>query len=458
MSEWKNYCIGDLCSTISNTYNGSDDKVVLINTSDVLDGKILNHNFVENKNLKGQFKKTFIKNDILYSEIRPANKRFAFIDFDKTNNYIVSTKLMVLRPDTTKVLPSFLFSILKSQTVIDELQHLAETRSGTFPQITFSSELAPMKVLLPNLDMQAKIVSILDSIEEKISTNTAINNNLEQQAQAIFKSWFVDFEPFGGTLPKFAELVPIEKICKIVTKGTTPTTLGFSFVEQGINFIKAESILDNHSFDYNKFAYIDEVTYKKLSRSILEAKDIVFTIAGTLGRFAIIDEEVIPANTNQAVAIIRADIGKIEPEYLYTFFLGNWHNNYYSKRIQQAVQANLNLTTIKSLPIILLSQEYRIKYLNIIKPILWQIKYNEKENRILTQLRDTLLPKLMSGEIAVSEVDISADKLYEPANESKLSAEPYNSSGSFASASKNLPSEQSSSADKLLFSEEKNIL
>ena len=203
MSEWKNYCIGDLCSTISNTYNGNDDKVVLINTSDVLDGKVSNHNFIENKNLKGQFKKTFIKNDISYSEIRPANKRFAFIDFDKTKNYITSTKLMVLRLGTTKVLPSFLFSILKSQTVIDELQHLAETRSGTFPQITFSSELAPMKVLLPNLDIQAKIVSILNSIEEKLSTNTAINNNLEQQIFTIFDNIFPNVRDGENTMSNY---------------------------------------------------------------------------------------------------------------------------------------------------------------------------------------------------------------------------------------------------------------
>lgn len=309
----------------------------------------------------------------------------------------------------------FIKYILLSKTFQDYLNNQA---TGTTIKNISLKQMREYNFLLPPLETQQKIAKVLSAIDDKIELNNSINNNLEQQAQAIFKSWFVDFEPFGGTMPKFAELVPIEKICKIVTKGTTPTTLGFSFVEQGINFIKAESILDNHSFDYNKFAYIDEVTYKKLSRSILEPKDIVFTIAGTLGRFAIIDEEVIPANTNQAVAIIRADIGKIEPEYLYTFFLGNWHNNYYSKRIQQAVQANLNLTTIKSLPIILLSQEYRIKYLNIIKPILWQIKYNEKENRILTQLRDTLLPKLMSGEIDVSKVEIdnilenqSADKL-----------------------------------------------
>jgi len=100
------------------------------------------------------------------------------------------------------------------------------------------------------------------------------------------------------------------------------------------------------------------------------------------------------------------------------------------------------------------------KYLSIITPILKQLKNLELEINILRQLRDTLLPKLMSGEIDVSNVNIdekfvssSADKLYEPACESKLSAEPYNSSGSFASASKNLPFGLRPSADKLSFNE-----
>ena len=97
MAEWIECTIGDLCSTISDTYKGKDEKVVLVNTSDVLEGKVLNHTAVPNKNLKGQFKKTFKKHDILYSEIRPANKRFAFVDFENTSNYIASTKLMVLR-------------------------------------------------------------------------------------------------------------------------------------------------------------------------------------------------------------------------------------------------------------------------------------------------------------------------------------------------------------------------
>jgi len=177
MAEWVECTIGDLCNTISDTYKGKDEYVVLINTSDVLEGKVMNHETVANKNLKGQFKKTFKKDDILYSEIRPANKRFAFVDFENTSNYIASTKLMVLRHNDT-VLPEYLFALLKSNCVIDELQHLAETRSGTFPQITFSSELASMRVFLPDRETQKRIISVLSSIEKKIDKNLVINNNL----------------------------------------------------------------------------------------------------------------------------------------------------------------------------------------------------------------------------------------------------------------------------------------
>lgn len=178
MSNWNSTTIGNLCDSISDTYKRNDGHVVLINTSDVLEGNVLNHQPVLNQKLKGQFKKTFRINDILYSEIRPANKRFAFIDFKDTSHYIASTKLMVLRPRTDIVLPEFLFAILKSKNVVDELQYLAETRSGTFPQITFSSELAPMEVRVPDIPTQKRIVSVLKAIEDKIKINTAINENL----------------------------------------------------------------------------------------------------------------------------------------------------------------------------------------------------------------------------------------------------------------------------------------
>lgn len=170
--------IGDVCNSISSTYKRSDSEVVLINTSDVLNGIILNHILVSNKDLKGQFKKTFKKNDILYSEIRPANKRFAFVDIENTERYIASTKLMVIRPNCELIRPKFLYTILKSQSIIDELQALAETRSGTFPQITFEGEVSQLEFDLPSFDVQDKIVSILESIDNKIAVNQQINDNL----------------------------------------------------------------------------------------------------------------------------------------------------------------------------------------------------------------------------------------------------------------------------------------
>lgn len=227
----------------------------------------------------------------------------------------------------------------------------------------------------------------------------AVNDNLQQQLRSIFKAELTD----NPDLESMTQ-IPLSDLCLVVTKGTTPTTLGKPFVESGINFIKAESILADHSIDKSKFAFIDEETNALLKRSIIHAGDVVFTIAGTLGRFALIDENVLPANTNQAVAIIRADVEKVLPEYIYSCFIGEWHTDYYAKRVQQAVQANLSLTTIKSLPIPLLDDVKMGEYLKLILPIIKSIKVNEAQNKKLAALRDNLLPKLMSGAIDVSDI------------------------------------------------------
>lgn len=178
MSEgWKVGTIGDLCSTISKTYKSNDSHVVLINTSDVENGIILNHESVPNSNLKGQFKKTFQKGDILYSEIRPANKHYAFVDIDTTSNYIASTKLMVIRPNED-INPHYLYHILTNLDLIQEMQHLAETRSGTFPQITFESELSTYQIPLLQKEEQDKLGELFEKIDNQIFHNIKENKML----------------------------------------------------------------------------------------------------------------------------------------------------------------------------------------------------------------------------------------------------------------------------------------
>lgn len=290
----------------------------------------------------------------------------------------------------------FLYYLMKAI-----VPQLISKESGTVFGSVNRNDICSQEVDIPeDAEHQRVIARYLSAIDEKIETNHRINDNLQQQLCAIFMERFTNNPALESI-----QQVPLSELCSVVTKGTTPTTLGKPFVDRGINFLKAESILDNHSLDKGKFAHIDEETHDMLKRSVIYAGDIVFTIAGTLGRFALIDSDILPANTNQAVAIIRADKGKISPEYLYACFIGNWHNDYYSKRVQQAVQANLSLTTIKSLPIPVLTQDEMVSYMALISPIIRMLKQNEMENERLAALRDTLLPRLMSGEVDVSNID-----------------------------------------------------
>ena len=131
--------LGDVCDSVSVTFDKTKQQVVLINTSDVLEGEVTNHILVDNKGLKGQFKKTFQKNDILYSEIRPKNRRFAYIDFD-SDNYVASTKLMVIRANN-RVLPQYLYQIL----IIPDFYHISKDRSCKFSSFLVGFLPTPQK-------------------------------------------------------------------------------------------------------------------------------------------------------------------------------------------------------------------------------------------------------------------------------------------------------------------------
>ena len=343
----------------------------------------------------------FCNGDTIMARITPCleNGKTAFVDVLQDGEVgFGSTEFIVMRARDGISDPQFIYYLATSPSFRNVAIKSMVGSSGR--QRVQQGVLDDLELVVPPLEEQQKIGAFLALFDEKIALNNKINDNLQQQLRAIFMERFTN----NPALESIRQ-VPLSELCSVVTKGTTPTTLGKPFVERGINFLKAESILDNHSLDKGKFAHIDEETHDMLKRSVIYAGDIVFTIAGTLGRFALIDSDILPANTNQAVAIIRADKRKISPEYLYTCFIGNWHNDYYSKRVQQAVQANLSLTTIKSLPIPVLTQDEMVSYMALISPIIKMLKQNEMENERLAALRDTLLPRLMSGEIDASDID-----------------------------------------------------
>ncbi len=171
---------------------------------------------------------------------------------------------------------------------------------ATFKEIS-KRIVEQISIPLPPLSTQSRIVSELDMLQSIIDKQKAQLSELDNLAQAVF------YDMFGGPVEneKGWEVKKLGDLCITITKGTTPTTVGFSFVSEGINFVKVESF-DNGEIDASKLTHITKDCNDALLRSQLEGLDLLICIAGaTIGKMAIVDSSILPANTNQACAIIR---------------------------------------------------------------------------------------------------------------------------------------------------------
>ena len=397
--------LDELCDSISETYDKNTENIVLINTSDVFNGKVLNHEFVPNKDIKGQFKKLFQKGDILYSEIRPANKHYAFVDFE-SKDYVASTKLMVLRPKKEKIRSKYLYYILKNKDIVNFLQGLAESRSGTFPQITFS-ELSTIDIDLPSLENQDIIVEIIDTIESKIENLEKINKNLQELAKSIYRYHFIDFEPYSqgnfisttlGEIPENWSVQLIEEFVDDMKNGGTPKRGEPDYWDNGtIPWLKTGEI--NNNIIIKSEEHITELGLKNSSAKLLPINSIIMALygKGTAARIGLLKHE---ATTNQACcAMICNDFNKTLFLYLFLLFNQKEIENLASGSVQQ----NLSKDIIANLELVVPPIEIIEKL--PFKEIYDKISNNYFEIEYLTNLRDTLLPKLMSGEIDVSKIN-----------------------------------------------------
>ena len=359
--EFKKHKLGEFIDTISDTTSIKKDKVILINTSDIENGKVLNHIYSENKNLKGQFKKRFKKGDILYSEIRPKNRRFAYIDFD-SEDYIASTKLMVLR-NKGNIDNDFLFQLLKSESIINYLQIIAESRSGTFPQITFN-ELSNIDVYVPEIIVQRKISKFLKLIDKKIELNNQINDNLHE----IIK---VQYSKFMESLNDY-DIIKLKDIATI-SSGKRPNVKGD---EYKIPLVGASGVM----------SYTDSFNY--------DGEIITIGRVGTLGIVQRYFDKIWASDNTLT----------IKTNYM------NCIENYLKKVDYISLNRGSTQPLITQVDISNLEIKYNkcqfLKFESEMKFIREEIYKNELQNKSLEKLRDTLLPTLMNGEIDLDKVEI----------------------------------------------------
>ena len=309
--------------------------------------------------------------------------------------------------NTDIVLPKYLYYIM---SLID----LNNYNEGTTIPSLRTETLNRLEFNIPDLEEQRKILSCLNPIDEKIELNNAINNNLEQQAKTLFKSWFVDFEAFNGTMPSDWEIVPLEKIADFQN--------GYAFKSKELlnepspdcyQVFKQGHIARGGGFipDGTKSWYPKSIA-SKLEKFVLKKGDILMAMTDMKDNVAILgNTAIMPLDNeyivNQRVGHLRAN-GYKGVTYPFIYLLTNSTDFLVDlrSRANSGVQVNLSSSEIKASQTVLPSEEVNNAFSEITLPMFEIIINNQLENQRLAQLRNTLLPKLMSGELDVSDIEI----------------------------------------------------
>ena len=331
------------------------------------------------------------------------------------------------RPNPSKASSLFLYYFFNSPVGLHRLDTIR--RQVAVAGIT-GTDLSKLEIPVPEIEEQQNIASILGAFDDKIDLNHRMNNTLEVMAQAIFKDWFVDFGPTRAKMegrapylaPAFWSLFPerlddggkpegwqyptLADVTKRITKGTTATSHEIASApspDMKINFVRVNALTDDGAVLWEKLEHIPETVHLgSLKRSVLQEDDILYSIAGTIGRVMLVDRTLLPANTNQALAIIRPDTERVPSRFLKMVIRQNEFKDALHANIVHAVQANLSLSMISAARFVLPPSAVLVSLFAPIEALIRKIEGNNRESLVLASTRDLLLPKLMSGEVRMN--------------------------------------------------------
>lgn len=273
--------------------------------------------------------------------------------------------------------------------------------SGTTFKEVSGNVMKNIEVQIPtDINIQKKIADVLDKIDSKIENNTAINRNLSEQAQALYKSWFVDLNPFEGERPADWQDGTVDDLASEVVCGKTPSTKKEEYYGNDIPFV---TIPDMHGCVYTIHTErsLSELGAESQSKKTLPKNSICVSCIGTAGLVTLLP---VPSQTNQQInSIIPKD--NYSPYYIY-LLMSTMRETINKLGQAGSTIVNLNKTQFGKIEVLIPSIKTMSDFDEIVEPVFSAILSNQIENEKLANLRDSLLPKLMSGEIDVSDLDI----------------------------------------------------
>lgn len=379
MEEWRKIRLGDACVTNKNSYSPKEgwEFVNYLDTGNITNNRIDSIQYIdmEHDKLPSRARRKVNKNSIIYSTVRPNQRHFGIIK-TPPENFLVSTGFTVIDVDNNVLDADFLYYLLTQSVFVEALHAIAEQSTSAYPSIK-PSDIEDLEVEIPDLDTQKKIASVLGSMDKKVVQNTEVNNHLEQVAGALFHAFFSSNSGTQGTI------VTLDKFCSIFTgkKNANASVAGgkYKFFTCAPDALQ----IDSYIYDGNAIIVSGNGAYTGRTRFYS-------------GRFDLYQRTYACTLRNN-----------INPDYIFSLY---WFVKLeLSKKIKGGTRGSaipyIVLNDLAKFEFIYNDEIFNI-YMPVFKSLTKTIQANEVENECLAQIRDTLLPRLMSGELDVSDIDL----------------------------------------------------
>lgn len=417
MNNWKEYKLGDLVAINERSIgkNYRYERVEYIDTSSVTENKFETPIYSAITEAPSRAKRLIADGDTIISTVRPIQKHYGFIKKAK-GNQVVSTGFAVVTPKSIE--PRFLYYFLTQAKITEYLNTIAEGGTTTFPAFK-PDELKELSICLPNRDTQAAIAEILSSLDDKIELNNKINQELESLAQLLFKHWFVDFEfpNENGEPYKSSGCDMIDSELGVIPKGwrlgifgeLVDVINGYAFKSKDFDNSQEEGIvkiknINGLTVDIKNTDFVSSNVVSNLNRKFkINSGDILIAMTGAeVGKIGVVPETKQNLWLNQRV-------GKVVPKDVKnTSFIHTLYNflnltDVVKNEAMGSAQPNISSTGIESIKIMIPSQVVIEEFSRIFNDKYFLFVSSLAEIQTLSELRDTILPKLISGELQIKE-------------------------------------------------------
>jgi len=419
LQNWHSTKLGELIETNSETYSARDgwEYINYLDTGNITDNRIdeISELKVGTDKIPSRAKRKVRNGDVIFSTVRPNQRHFGIIK-SQPANFLVSTGFTTIRAKPEKANNAFIYWYLSQPSIVEFLHGVGETSTSAYPSIK-PSDIEGLELLLPPLTEQKAIASILGALDDKIENNRRMNETLEEMARAIFKSWFVDFDPVHA---KVAGNAPAHMDAETATLfpnsfGNDGLPVGWhrksldqiadflngaamqKFPAEGDQFLPVIKIAElRNGISSNTNRATPDVPQKYL----VSDGDVLFAWSGSLMQKV----------WTEGTGALNQHLFKVTSETYPKWFFYYWIDHHLkwfqsiaaSKATTMGHIQRSHLTEAKvCVPDSLILDSASAN----IAPLLGKQIQNSLENKTLAELRDTLLPKLMSGEIRVKDAE-----------------------------------------------------